>query len=236
MYIKFCRSYGEDKKDETKENLSSKLSVELEGEKGKQTGGNAHLYRALCLFLTVICLILLLVVIVLSLKLQTGSKVCPEREETTAVDKQNPSFAKPCDYDQCQAQFPYLQPRHIGCQQCADGWLTFEHSCFYLSTFRLSWDQSQRNCTSRGGSLAVITSQRVQNFLSKEGNLKYWIGLRNKANRWTWVNNTVLQESYWAENQSPGDCGILNSESPPEKNWIKASCEAHTYFICQLHL
>ena len=36
MYIKFCRSYGEDKKDEASENLSpgSKLSVKLEGGKG----------------------------------------------------------------------------------------------------------------------------------------------------------------------------------------------------------
>lgn len=48
------------------------------------------------------------------------------------------------------------------CQQCADGWLTFGRSCFYLSTFRLSWDESQRNCSARGGSLAVISSQRVQ--------------------------------------------------------------------------
>lgn len=100
MYIKFCRSYGEDKKDEAKENLSSKLSVELEGEKGrpqlhfskpswwsvllslkclaniwlmssssaKQTEGNARLYRAGCILLTIMCLVLLLVVIVLSLK------------------------------------------------------------------------------------------------------------------------------------------------------------------------
>lgn len=37
MYIKFCRSYGGDKKDEASANLSpeSKLSVELEGGKGR---------------------------------------------------------------------------------------------------------------------------------------------------------------------------------------------------------
>lgn len=37
MYIKFCRSYDGDKKDEARANLSpgSKLSVELEGEKGR---------------------------------------------------------------------------------------------------------------------------------------------------------------------------------------------------------
>lgn len=93
MYIKFCRSYDRDKKDEARVNLSpgSKLSVELEGEKGrsehflfmclsftdltivwlflsleKQANGKTRLYQALCMFLTVLCLILLVVIIVLS--------------------------------------------------------------------------------------------------------------------------------------------------------------------------
>lgn len=93
MYIKFCRSYDGDKKDEARANLSpgSKLSVELEGEKGrsehclltclsftdlsiiwlsfpldKQADGKTRLYQALCMFLTVLCLILLVVIIVLS--------------------------------------------------------------------------------------------------------------------------------------------------------------------------
>ena len=95
MYIKFCRSYGEDKKEEDGENLSpmSKLSVELEGEKGrpepgslfvfvlieisllnqssssdKQTNGNTWLYRTACVFLTILCLLLLLIVIILGAK------------------------------------------------------------------------------------------------------------------------------------------------------------------------
>uniref|UniRef100_A0A3Q3KR13 Uncharacterized protein n=1 Tax=Monopterus albus TaxID=43700 RepID=A0A3Q3KR13_MONAL len=50
----------------------------------------------------------------------------------------------------------------LGCQRCSDGWLTYGRSCFYLSTYRLNWENSQRTCTSRGGSLAVITSQEVQ--------------------------------------------------------------------------
>ncbi|XP_070767875.1 early activation antigen CD69 isoform X2 [Enoplosus armatus] len=238
MYIKFCRSYGEDKKDDASADLSpeSKLSVELEGGKGKQTGGNTRLYRAVCLFLTIICLILLLVIIILSVKLQTGSTVCPESEKTTAADmRESPSSDQTCSYDQCQAHFNNVQPQY-GCRNCPDEWLTFGQSCFFLSTFRLSWDESQRNCSARGGSLAVVTSQRVQRFLTKEGKVKYWIGLRHKGETWTWVNNSVLQESYWAGAMTEGDCGILSSENLPEKNWITASCRAYTYFICQLQL
>uniref|UniRef100_A0A3Q3JET2 C-type lectin domain-containing protein n=1 Tax=Monopterus albus TaxID=43700 RepID=A0A3Q3JET2_MONAL len=73
-----------------------------------------------------------------------------------------------------------------GHKRCSDGWLTFGQSCFYLSTYRLNWDKSQRNCTSRGGSLAVITSQEGEGF--------HWIGLRKRESTWAWVNGTVLQK------------------------------------------
>ncbi|XP_056236308.1 early activation antigen CD69 isoform X1 [Seriola aureovittata] len=196
---------------------------------GKQTEGNARLFRAGCLFLTIICLVLLLVVIILAMKLQAGSTICPEREEIPATNS-----GPTCDYEQCQNQLINLQPHRLGCQQCADGWLTFGRTCFYLSTFRLSWDKSQMNCTARGGSLAVITSQSIQRFLTRRGILKYWIGLRHEADTWKWVNNTALQKSYWTDGMSQGDCGILSSEDPSEKNWIKAPCEAFSYFICQV--
>ncbi|KAM6994239.1 C-type lectin domain family 9 member A [Tautogolabrus adspersus] len=193
MYIKFCRSYGGDKKDEAEANLSpeSELSVDLQAEKGKKTEGNTRLYRIACVFLTIICLVLLLVVIILSMKLQTGSTLCPDGEETTAVTRQS---ATTCSYSRCQALFPNVQLQYLGCRQCADGWLTFGRSCFYLSTFRLSWDQSQSNCTSRGGSLAVISNPEIQSFLTMKGKLNYWIGLRQRGPTWSWVNNTVLRE------------------------------------------
>ncbi|XP_036930950.1 early activation antigen CD69 isoform X1 [Acanthopagrus latus] len=194
----------------------------------KPAEGNTRLYRAVCLLLAVICLILLLVVIVLSLKLQTGSTDCPQLVEDT------------CSYERCQAFFPSVQTHNPApqrrCQQCADGWLTFGHSCFFLSTFRLNWNESQRNCSDRGGSLAVINSQSLQQFLTKEGKMQYWIGLRQNSNRWTWVNNTVLQQSYWAGVRSKGDCGVLGSDSPAERNWFTAPCHTYTYFICQLQM
>ncbi|XP_019948672.2 early activation antigen CD69 isoform X2 [Paralichthys olivaceus] len=228
MYIKFCRNYGEDKKDEAKENLSSKLSVELEGERGKQTEGNTRLYRAGCLFLTLICLILLLVIIILSVKLQTGSTDCPGRGTSSVAT---------CKYEQCLADFPKVEPDLVGCKRCADGWLEFEGSCFYLSTTRLNWRQSQSNCSARGGSLAVISSQKFQSFLTEKGEKRgYWIGLRRNENQWSWINNTPLQESYWIDDRQPGDCGFLKTSRPHQKNWMKWSCASTTYFICELQI
>lgn len=203
---------------------------------GKQVERNTRLYRIACLLLTLICLVLLLVIIILSVKLQTGSPACPATQEIVAAKKQNPVSDSTCSYEQCQARFSNVQPQYRSCQQCANGWLTFEQSCFFLSTSKLSWDESQKNCSARGGSLAIINSLRVQQFLSKEGNLKYWIGLRQQSNTWTWVNKTALGESYWAGVHSGGDCGILSSESSPANNWIRAPCPSYTYYICQLQL
>lgn len=238
MYIKFCRGYGGNKKDEALANLSpgSKLSVELEGEKGNQTEGNTRLYRAVCLFLTIMCLLLLVVVIVLSMKLQQGSTACMGREGEPGQARQTP-LDPVCSLQQCQALLPRTdQPQHRHCMQCADGWLTLGQSCFYLSTARLSWEESQKNCTANGGSLAIISSAMVQQFLSVKGKFQYWIGLKNNGQAWTWVNNTVLTQSYWADNPLKGDCGLLASADASEKNWKKASCEASTYFICELHM
>uniref|UniRef100_A0A8C6NIM2 C-type lectin domain-containing protein n=1 Tax=Nothobranchius furzeri TaxID=105023 RepID=A0A8C6NIM2_NOTFU len=121
-------------------------------------------------------------------------------------------------------------------QQCAKGWLPYGKSCYFLSTLRLSWADSQKNCSSGGGSLAVISSRGVQHFLTRTGNLTYWIGLRKNTTEWNWVNNTQLQQNYWSGSTIRSNCAYLSSEAPEEKNWETASCHALNYFICQLEL
>uniref|UniRef100_A0A665W7Q7 C-type lectin domain-containing protein n=1 Tax=Echeneis naucrates TaxID=173247 RepID=A0A665W7Q7_ECHNA len=191
----------------------------LTGKQMGKTDGKAHLYRIGFFVLSIVCIVLLLVIIIQNVKYQTGSTVCEGKKAR---------IASTCSYEECQTKFSAIQPSRE-CN-CADGWLSLDRSCFYLSTFRLDWEQSQRNCTSRGGSLAIISSQKVQVCL----NLKYWIGLRNKEATWSWVNDSRLQESYWAEGETSGDCGMLNSGGPADKNWAKRSCRVLTYFICQL--
>ncbi|TKS82210.1 C-type lectin domain family 4 member E [Collichthys lucidus] len=239
MYIKFCRSYGEDKKDEAGASLSpkSQLSVELEGEKGIQcaTVGTFRMYRIACLVLSIICLLLLMIIIILGVKFQHGATECSTNEKFVS-DKQALST---CSYSQCQDYVSKNVPPYRECKQCADGWLTLGRSCFLLSTTRLSWEESQRNCSTRGGSLAVISSQEIQDFLTQKGKMKYWIGLRKNSqasDAWTWVNNTALQTSYWAADPQQGDCAVINSDSALQKNWVRASCSSYTYFICQLKL
>uniref|UniRef100_A0A1A8L6K0 C-type lectin domain-containing protein n=1 Tax=Nothobranchius pienaari TaxID=704102 RepID=A0A1A8L6K0_9TELE len=188
------------------------ISTPAKATKGQQVGGNERLYRYGCFALTGVCFILLLTVILLSLKL--GSQACP--------------------VEHCPQQIS--QNQHHCNQHCAKGWLPHGKSCYFLSTLRLSWADSQKNCSSGGGSLAVISSRGVQHFLTRSGNLTYWIGLRKNTTEWNWVNNTQLQQNYWSGSTIRSNCAYLSSEAPEEKNWETASCRALNYFICQLEL
>ncbi|CAB1448928.1 unnamed protein product [Pleuronectes platessa] len=179
---------------------------------GKKTEGNPRLYRAGCLFLTMISLVLLLAVIVLSVKLQTGSKESPGTGED----------------GRCWNIFPKFQAQKLDEQQCGEGWLLFENTCFYLSTVRLNWSMSKKNCTARKGDLAVISSQSVQTFLTGKANDFFWIGLKHDANRWRWVDTIIGKVA----RPSQG-CGLLKGLGTPQKNWISSSCTSKAYFICE---
>ncbi|XP_062256033.1 early activation antigen CD69-like isoform X2 [Platichthys flesus] len=166
---------------------------------GKQTEGNARLYRTGCLFFTLISLVLMLAVIVLSVKSQTGSKDCPGTG----------------DDGRCWNIFPKIQAQKLDCHQCGDGWLLFENTCFYLSTVRLTWSMSKKNCTAGKGDLAVISSQSVQ--------------VEQKSTHCP----ARFIPWYWEDNLSNGDCGLLRGDGPPLKNWMRASCNSKAYFICE---
>ncbi|XP_077431826.1 uncharacterized protein LOC144057793 [Vanacampus margaritifer] len=194
----------------------------------KQTQSARMPYRVACLILTVLCFVLLLVVVVLLVKRKAGSPACPV----------NPVSWVPsaCNVEQCRAFTFQERNRCYCCHQCPSGWVRLDQSCFFWSTFRLSWDESQKNCSMEGGSLAVVNSPKVQTFLTQNGNgMKYWIGLRN-GTKWAWVDNSTLQQSYWKTRQTSGDCAILSSNDQDKNNWLMSSCGSYTYYICQVRL
>ncbi|XP_061530446.1 early activation antigen CD69-like isoform X2 [Phycodurus eques] len=196
-------------------------------QRAKQVQGPVRPYRVACLILTVLCLVLL-VVIILLVKMTAESTACPVSSA---------SWVPPtCSTDQCTAFTSQDQHQCYCCNQCPPGWLRLEESCFFLSKLRLSWEESQRDCLEKGGSLAVVSSHKVQNFLSQCGNfMKYWIGLRRIRDMWIWVDNTNLQQSYWGAYLTTGNCAMLHSNGLPD-NWMMIPCRSYMYYICQRNL
>uniref|UniRef100_A0A4W5QBM7 Si:dkey-26c10.5 n=1 Tax=Hucho hucho TaxID=62062 RepID=A0A4W5QBM7_9TELE len=214
---------------------NAKLSVEVKEPQGKdlQVLGNVGLYRAVCLLLSVICLVLLLVIIILCVKFPFQPQVCHGTEKGIETEEDRIQSTEVCSLQTCQAQYFQQQIQVPACHMCDEGWLHFESSCYFLSRVRRNWDESRDECKTRGADLAVITNKTVQIFLTKKGNLMYWIGLRQRTRNWVWVNNTALGESYWSGSNRQGDCGLLTGRDPPERSWSSSSCDQYSFYICQ---
>ncbi|XP_071029200.1 CD209 antigen-like protein A isoform X1 [Oncorhynchus clarkii lewisi] len=227
---------------------NTKLSVEVKEQQDKdlQVLGNVGLYRAVCLLLSVICLVLLIIIIILCVKFPSQPQVCHGTEKgieakekgsvtEKGIDAKEERFqsTEVCSLQTCQAQYFQQQSQVPACHMCDEGWLHFESSCYFLSRDRMNWDESRDECKKRGADLAVITNKTVQTFLTKKGNLMYWIGLRQRTRNWVWVNNTALGQSYWSGSNRQGDCGLLTGRDPPERSWSSTSCDQYSFYICQ---
>ncbi|XP_020833864.1 C-type lectin domain family 4 member G isoform X3 [Phascolarctos cinereus] len=96
------------------------------------------------------------------------------------------------------------------CSPCPDSWLAFEGSCYFFSTTKVHWDQSQQNCAQAQAHLVIVNSLEEQTFLTRNTKgLGYWIGLtatraRGKVNGYMWIDGTKLTFSYWNEGE-PND-------------------------------
>ena len=45
---------------------------------------------------------------------------------------------------------------------CPQGWRRFQRSCYFLSIDKMSWAESEQNCTGMGSQLVVINSKAEQ--------------------------------------------------------------------------
>ncbi|XP_057691273.1 CD209 antigen-like protein E [Corythoichthys intestinalis] len=183
-------------------------------------------YKVACLILSVLCLVLLLVVIVLIVKIYPKNQASWTQET--------------CDKDQCSALTPQDEHRFRCCYPCPRGWVRLDQSCFFFSTFNLSQHESERNCSRKRGLLAIIKSDKVQAFLTERGTgLKYWIDVRSIGDPWVWSDYSYLENGYWSdwsERESSGDCVVLDSRLPSDKNWKPYNCNVENYFICQIQI
>ncbi|XP_072456999.1 C-type lectin domain family 4 member G isoform X2 [Notamacropus eugenii] len=84
------------------------------------------------------------------------------------------------------------------CSPCPDSWLAFEGSCYFFSTEKAQWDQSQQNCAKVQAHLVIVNSLEEQTFLTQNTRgLGYWIGLtatraRGKVKGYMWIDGTKL--------------------------------------------
>ncbi|KAG9329419.1 hypothetical protein JZ751_017153 [Albula glossodonta] len=77
---------------------------------------------------------------------------------------------------------------------CPLDWHLFKSKCYYCSTERKSWTDSQQDCNKQNANLVILNNKEEQEFITKHTMDDYWIGLRGpkRDGTWLWANGTPL--------------------------------------------
>ena len=119
--------------------------------------------------------------------------------------------------------------------------------CYYWSTARKTWDNSESHCNAVAGHLAAVTSLEIHNFLlqkveAKNSHTWYWIGGSDKTTEgnWEWVDGSVWNFTIWADQpfkQQPAggvnyDCLQIYHYHHAQNGWNDHFCHYASLFIC----
>ncbi|NXD41970.1 CLC4D protein, partial [Copsychus sechellarum] len=128
---------------------------------------------------------------------------------------------------------------------CPKGWRRFQRSCYFLSTDKKNWAESEQNCTGMGSQLVVINSKAEQEFLSKliKQSLRkdhFYIGLfAEKVGQWQWVDKTPynVTAAFWRKGEPSGgfdeNSTVMHRFEETLKNWNDARSVWYYYRICE---
>ncbi|XP_061092441.1 C-type lectin domain family 4 member E [Conger conger] len=133
------------------------------------------------------------------------------------------------------------------CLPCPHSWLQSEGRCYYFSSDKLDWEESQKSCEAMGSHLTVLHSHKQHEFVEKEARRQggfdyhFWIGLRDRETEgvWKWVDNTTLNATYWdlsePDNHLSGgihgeDCAVVNAHF---RSWFDVPCNFIYRWICE---
>ncbi|XP_040924464.2 C-type lectin domain family 4 member E-like [Betta splendens] len=138
---------------------------------------------------------------------------------------------------------------------CEKGWNQHGGRCYHFSSYKLTWDQSRRDCKGRGADLVQIKSEEEQSFLEyilrgsiSDNEDKFWIGLTDseEEGRWLWVDDSPLNNSlsFWygkepdnwtGVNSAGEDCARMGIKGGATdlKCWFDTSCDVTQRNICE---
>ncbi|XP_034739047.1 C-type mannose receptor 2-like [Etheostoma cragini] len=121
-------------------------------------------------------------------------------------------------------------------------WMHFSGSFYHFSSKKKSWQGSRDDCVQKGADLVIINSREEQEFIGRFPK-HLWIGLTDKETegRWTWVDGTLLTQSYWMPSEPNGhmsrdeECAEI-SNSFFLNSWNDDLCNVEKFWICEMTL
>uniref|UniRef100_A0A8C6UK73 Asialoglycoprotein receptor-like 1 n=1 Tax=Neogobius melanostomus TaxID=47308 RepID=A0A8C6UK73_9GOBI len=132
--------------------------------------------------------------------------------------------------------------------KCREEWVSYENSCYFLSTTKANWSAAETHCQNHQGHLLVINNVEELDYISKIAILmeNYWIGLVERQNEghWSWVDGSDYSsmEKFWDRGQPDDwdyrengeDCGQIHAAAKRKRRmWNDADCGIAYRYICE---
>ncbi|CAH7424403.1 unknown_gene_11827 [Phodopus roborovskii] len=124
-----------------------------------------------------------------------------------------------------------VSPSHT-CIHCPKEWISYSHSCYYISVEKKTWNESLESCISKNSSLLYIDSEGEQDFLNLFS-LVPWTGVFRKSRDqlWIWKKDSTFKPKITELSHDEYNCVMLSSSGLLADNCISL----HTY-LCKRKL
>ncbi|CAG5127968.1 unnamed protein product [Candidula unifasciata] len=130
------------------------------------------------------------------------------------------------------------------CSPCSEDWIYNEGLCYSFGSSHLSWIEASAICSLFDSSLAEVSSQVENDFISLELRLrKYqraWIGATDMFNdsNWLWIGskNELTDYSNWLEQEADDldeEDNCVTIETNHNNQWARDRCNHEYNFVCQ---
>ncbi|XP_064140659.1 NKG2-C type II integral membrane protein-like [Loxodonta africana] len=115
------------------------------------------------------------------------------------------------------------------CGRCPEDWLSYSNNCYYVSSDKKTWTESQMACASKKSNLTNIDNEEEMKFMDLLPSS--WVGLSRESSNypWLWINGSPSNQKIREIPNRTYNCAIISSSSLQS-----ASCASAKTYICKL--